>query len=306
MEEFKKIICDLLDSVSEQHRNSEAKYSQLEASLTKRISEVEENYDVLKKQFEMIVEENKVLKGLNEDLTQRINDLYDVYADKTLDDGLNEEEKWGEETENSFAELEGQQEEGAEVYRLVQEMDKDDSSEEKEVEEEIGKMDQRLFIEDENPENYAYSLFDAKFKQPEEVEEVEPVEEVESMEAEESEEPEAEPQVGREEEDGEIELSLFDTLIKDVDGQRPQWITDNPGPAVSKITHGITINDKIMYINSLFNGDSVLYKRTMSLLEDFPTFGEAYTFLREQFPEWDESSHEVYSFYMTVRRKLRS
>ena len=99
------------------------------------------------------------------------------------------------------------------------------------------------------------------------------------------------------------ELSLFDIPGPE---SSPSWKTDMPGPYITHISHGISINDKIRYINELFGGDSSLYREVVGHLDELPAFAEAESYLNARFPEWNPDSDAVYGFYMAIRRKLRA
>lgn len=88
--------------------------------------------------------------------------------------------------------------------------------------------------------------------------------------------------------------------------QEPLWMTDVQGPAVSHISHGITINDKVLYIKELFSGDAALFRKTVETIDTFSSFAEVLDYMRSEFSGWDENSDAVYNFYMTVRRKFRN
>jgi hypothetical protein len=87
------------------------------------------------------------------------------------------------------------------------------------------------------------------------------------------------------------------------DGDEFPWMTDKTGPPVDDIRDAVTLNDKLCFIGELFEDDSEQYKLTMNRLNEMGSFGEALSYLRRAFPDWDESSAEVYRFYMIVRRR---
>lgn len=97
--------------------------------------------------------------------------------------------------------------------------------------------------------------------------------------------------------------NLFSSFVQT---QEPLWMTDVQGPAVSHISHGITINDKVLYIKDLFSGDAALYRKTVETIDTFSSFADVLDYMRSAFPDWDENSDAVYNFYMTVRRKFRN
>lgn len=110
------------------------------------------------------------------------------------------------------------------------------------------------------------------------------------------------PEIVMETEDGRLfeQYSLFDA-----GAHGPLWKTDMPGPYITHISHGITINDKIRYINELFAENADIYRDTVEHIDSLSTFAEAESYLRARFPQWRDDDDAVYGFYMTIRRKLR-
>ncbi len=98
-----------------------------------------------------------------------------------------------------------------------------------------------------------------------------------------------------------VQHTLFESF-----SDKEDFLKDTPGTPVERISHGVTINDKIQYINELFGEDSDLYRKTVEILDGMHSFSEALEYLRTNFGNWDESDDVVYRFYMTVRRKLRN
>lgn len=82
------------------------------------------------------------------------------------------------------------------------------------------------------------------------------------------------------------------------------WMTDKPGTVVDDIHDAVTLNDKLCFLGDLFGGDTDLYKFTLNRINELGSFREALSYLRSEFPNWDESSTEVYRFYMIVRRRF--
>ena len=100
-------------------------------------------------------------------------------------------------------------------------------------------------------------------------------------------------------EDFEIELIDED---KDVDISQPEWMLDEPGSKVDDLNEAIALNDKIFFINELYSGDSEQYHLCIQRLNELSHFREALEYTRHAF-NWDESSPEVYRFYMILRRR---
>ena len=86
---------------------------------------------------------------------------------------------------------------------------------------------------------------------------------------------------------------------------RYAWRKDMPGLAVRDIRSAIALNDRVLFINLLFQQDAVRFQNVLNALNSFETFPEAEDFLRSNFPQWNYDSEVVYRFMMAVRRKLR-
>lgn len=87
--------------------------------------------------------------------------------------------------------------------------------------------------------------------------------------------------------------------------RQPQWAIDLPGSEVSNIISAISLNDRVLFINTLFRGDVSLFQNTISALNGLADFDEARAYVESHFHEWNPSSETVYRFMMAVRRKLR-
>lgn len=88
-------------------------------------------------------------------------------------------------------------------------------------------------------------------------------------------------------------------------GKSPEWMTAMPGAAVKDIRSAISLNDRVMFISTLFREDSLLYQDVVSNINGMESFDSAVKYLSDTFPEWDKESESVYRFMMAVRRKLR-
>ncbi len=92
-----------------------------------------------------------------------------------------------------------------------------------------------------------------------------------------------------------------------VDKARPDWYdweVDIPGSYIEDIWDGIGLNDRLLFLKELFNGDEIDFSETLDVLNEMTTLAEAVEYIRGRYPFWDEESDEVYRFYMTVRRRF--
>ena len=169
------------------------------------------------------------------------------------------------------------------------ENDGEDESEEEDLgtEEDIDK-----FIEEEDGEEGGEIMDD----------DVEEDEEDEDLEDEEDEESEF---VDEEEDDEEFMEEEKDD--DDEDAAAPDWYdweVDYPQQEVSDLVSSMGLNDKMQFINELFDGDSELFTETMQALDGCNNFKEVKAYLMESFAEWNFRSDLVYNFMMHLRRKF--
>lgn len=86
---------------------------------------------------------------------------------------------------------------------------------------------------------------------------------------------------------------------------RYAWRKDMPGLAVRDIRSAIALNDRVLFINVLFQQDAVRFQSALNDLNGFEAFPQAEDYLRTNYPQWNYDSEVVYRFMMAVRRKLR-
>ena len=82
------------------------------------------------------------------------------------------------------------------------------------------------------------------------------------------------------------------------------WRTDLPGSPVKNILSGISLNDRVLFINTLFREDPLLFQDTISQFNAMETLDQAETYIAEHFDSWNLDSDIAYRFMMAVRRKL--
>ena len=83
------------------------------------------------------------------------------------------------------------------------------------------------------------------------------------------------------------------------------WRTDMPGTSVKDIRSAISLNDRILFINYLFNEDPMIFQETLTALNSMQSFDEAADYVISQHPEWNLESDTVYRFMMALRRRLQ-
>ena len=93
--------------------------------------------------------------------------------------------------------------------------------------------------------------------------------------------------------------------INDVMASEHAWRRDMPGTPVRDIRSAISLNDRVIFINLLFNEDAQAFVNALTRINSMETLDEAVDFISSEFPSWDMNSDLVYRFMMAVRRKVR-
>ena len=145
--------------------------------------------------------------------------------------------------------------------------------------------------------------------------EVEPVVEVEQ-----GEEPASLPEVFPEPDEDDDDLPLFAEpesifeaaqksskarrAVVDVMEDKQAWRTDMPGAPVKDLLSAISLNDRVQFINVLFNEDPSLFQQARAQINAMETLDQAVEYITSTY-DWDMGSQVVYRFMMAVRRKVR-
>ena len=93
--------------------------------------------------------------------------------------------------------------------------------------------------------------------------------------------------------------AVIDTMT-----DRQAWRKDMPGTPVRDIRSAISLNDRVLFINTLFGEDPVKFQEVLTKLNQMSCLEEAVDYLAGEYPEWNFESETVYRFMMAVRRKL--
>ena len=116
-------------------------------------------------------------------------------------------------------------------------------------------------------------------------------------------EPEAAPAPAPEPEPEE-ELPAPGPAIIDKVTRKRAWEIDMPGAPVGNILSAISLNDRLLFINTLFKKDPVLFQDTIRIFNGMGSLSAAEDYIQQNFPDWNLESDTVYRFMMAVRRKL--
>ena len=141
--------------------------------------------------------------------------------------------------------------------------------------------------------------------------ELEPVEEIVPL-------PEVFPEPEADDDDDDLPLfaepeSIFEAAQKspkarkallDVMEDKQAWITDIPGAPVKDILSAISLNDRVQFINVLFNGDPGLFQQARAQINAMETLDQAVEYVTSTY-NWDLGSQVAYRFMMAVRRKVK-
>lgn len=101
-----------------------------------------------------------------------------------------------------------------------------------------------------------------------------------------------------------VQASVQKTVVLDAMAARQAWRTDMPGAPVRDIRSAISLNDRVLFINRLFDEDPVNFQETLNTLNQMESLDEAVTYLVETHPSWNLDSELVYRFMMALRRKF--
>ncbi len=96
---------------------------------------------------------------------------------------------------------------------------------------------------------------------------------------------------------------LNDILSHD---QRETLADQHQNARIKNIRKHLSINQRFMFINALFQGDEQAFDRTLEHLETVSSSDEAISFLTHKYTNWDESSEEVQEFLQIVHRRFPS
>ena len=83
------------------------------------------------------------------------------------------------------------------------------------------------------------------------------------------------------------------------------WRNDMPGTPVKDIRSAISLNDRIFFINYLFNEDPMAFQDALTRINQMTTLDEVVQLAVTEHPDWDLDSDVVYRFMMAVRRRIR-
>ena len=113
-------------------------------------------------------------------------------------------------------------------------------------------------------------------------------------------EPVAEPVVEAVLDAVEPKVAVIDSMT-----DRQAWRTDMPGSPVRDIRSAISLNDRILFINSLFAQDPMAFQESLTRINQMESLDEVVAYVVTERPDWNLESETVYRFMMAVRRKIQ-
>ena len=93
--------------------------------------------------------------------------------------------------------------------------------------------------------------------------------------------------------------------VVDVMGQKLAWKTAMPGTPVKNVISAISLNDRVLFINTLFKEDPMAFQEAIAAFNAMSSFDEAEEYVRTNYPDWNLNSDLVFRLMMAVRRKLK-
>ncbi|MBQ4190105.1 MAG: hypothetical protein II660_08980 [Bacteroidales bacterium] len=102
----------------------------------------------------------------------------------------------------------------------------------------------------------------------------------------------------------EEEMPVKGPAVLDVVTRSRAWEIDMPGSPVANILSAISLNDRLLFINTLFKKDPALFQDAVKDFNAMDSLQQALDYIAANFADWNLESDTVYRFMMAVRRKL--
>ena len=93
--------------------------------------------------------------------------------------------------------------------------------------------------------------------------------------------------------------------VAEVMAETHPWRTDMPGTSVKDVRSAISLNDRIIFINYLFDEDPMAFQNAITQINTMTTLDQVVSYVRAERPGWDLNSELVYRFMMAVRRRVK-
>lgn len=92
--------------------------------------------------------------------------------------------------------------------------------------------------------------------------------------------------------------------VVDVMGEKFPWRTAIQASPVKNVISAISLNDRVLFINTLFKEDPMAFQEAIAAFNSMTSLEEAEKYVFEKYPDWNFSSDTVFKLMMAVRRKL--
>ena len=86
--------------------------------------------------------------------------------------------------------------------------------------------------------------------------------------------------------------------------QKPTIADSHRNQKIESIRKHISINQRFMFVNTLFYGDEETYNRAIDYLDNCEDKRSASLYLTSEYPEWDQESEEVGEFMELIEKRL--
>lgn len=96
-------------------------------------------------------------------------------------------------------------------------------------------------------------------------------------------------------------LILNDQLAEE---QKPNLADIHRAQKISDLKNHLSINQRFMFTNALFEGDESLFSKTIDRIESMSDSKSAERYVMDNFPNWDIGSEEVAEFMELIDRRL--
>lgn len=93
--------------------------------------------------------------------------------------------------------------------------------------------------------------------------------------------------------------------VAEVMAENHPWRTDMPGTPVKDVRSAISLNDRIIFINYLFDEDPMAFQNAITQINTMSSLEQVVEYVKMEHPEWDLNSELVYRFMMAVRRRVK-
>jgi len=73
---------------------------------------------------------------------------------------------------------------------------------------------------------------------------------------------------------------------------------------IDKIETNITLNQRFMFVNGLFDGDVDTFNSTIKNLDSMSNHDEALNYIASNFSQWDKTDEDVIEFFELIKKRF--